>query len=553
MGVGTEGTVVSGGLAWGEPSRQPRATVGHPYVDGADMSPTPQPPAGPSRTAGGAPAESDAHSLSVGSTGPLLLHDHHLLDTLAHFNRENIPERKPHAKGSGAFGEFVVTGDVSAYTKAALFQPKTSTRTLSRFSTVAGELGSPDTWRDVRGFAVRFYTTEGNYDLVGNNTPVFFLRDPLKFPHFIRSQKRLPDSGLRDATMQWDFWTLSPESAHQVTYLMGDRGLPRSWRFMNGYGSHTYLWVNEAGQRHWVKYHFHSQQGVENITGAVAEQIAGADADFHRRDLFDAIARGEHPSWTLSVQLMPYADATTYRYNPFDLTKVWPHSDYPLHEVGTLTLTENPTNHFAQIEQAGFAPSNTVPGIGFSPDKMLLARVFAYADAHRARIGANFHQLPVNQPITAQQNHWVADGAMNYHDSGAAPTYAPNSEGRAWADHQGPVAEGWEADGELVRQAYALHADDDDWGQAGLLVREVFDDAARDRFVETVAGALSGVRADVLERAFEYWRNVDDTIGRRIERAVKADSGGPNPGADKDQAAAAAQAAIRESRTQAAT
>ncbi len=538
------------------PSKKPQQKATQRATAPTSSAPASHQPNGPSRTAGGAPVESDEHSLSVGANGPLLLHDHHLIDTLAHFNRENVPERKPHAKGSGAFGEFVVTGDVTAYTKAAVFQPKTTTRTLLRFSTVAGELGSPDTWRDVRGFALRFYTSEGNYDLVGNNTPVFFLRDPMKFPHFIRSQKRLPDSGLRDATMQWDFWTLSPESAHQVTYLMGDRGLPRSWRFMNGYGSHTYLWVNEAGEKHWVKYHFHSQQGVENISGAVAEQIAGADADFHRRDLFDAIDTGDHPSWKLSVQLMPYADAKTYRYNPFDLTKVWPHADYPLHEVGILTLNENPTNHFAQIEQAGFAPSNIVPGIGFSPDKMLLARVFAYADAHRARMGANFHQLPVNQPVSSPQgpqNHLVADGAMNYHHTGAAATYAPNSEGRAWANQQGPVAEGWEADGEMVRQAYALHADDDDWGQAGLLVREVFDDAARDRFVETVAGALAGVRQDVLERAFDYWHHVDTAIGKRIKDKVTADAGAPNPGAEKDEAKAAARSAIRETRTLAAT
>jgi len=501
-----------------------------------------------STTAGGAPAESDRNSLSVGSNGPLLLHDTHLVDTLAHFNRENVPERKPHAKGSGAFGEFVVTGDVTAYTKAAVFAPGTTTRTLARFSTVAGELGSPDTWRDVRGFALRFYTTEGNLDLVGNNTPVFFLRDPMKFPHFIRSQKRLPDSGLRDATMQWDFWTLTPESAHQVTYLMGDRGLPRSWRFMNGYGSHTYLWANAAGEKHWVKYHFHSQQGVENLSGAEAEQIAGADADFHRRDLFEAIGRGEHPSWILSVQLMPYEDAKTYRYNPFDLTKIWPHADYPLVEVGRLTLNENPANHFAQIEQAGFAPSNTVPGIGFSPDKMLLARVFAYADAHRARIGANFDQLPVNQPLTTL-NRYVADGPMNYHHTGTQPTYAPNSMGRAWSDEQGPVAEGWEADGEMVRQAYALHAEDDDFGQAGLLVREVFDDAARDRFVTTVAGALKGVRADVLERAFAYWRSVDQSIGNRIQAQHTKDAGGPNPGAEQDEAKAVGSNSIRETKT----
>ena len=483
---------------------------------------------GQSTQVNGAPAVSDRNSLSVGSNGPLLLHDTHLVDTLAHFNRENIPERKPHAKGSGAFGHFETTADVSQYTKAALFQQGTTTRMLARFSTVAGELGSPDTWRDVRGFALRFYTSEGNFDLVGNNTPIFFLRDPLKFPHFIRSQKRLPDSGLRDNTMQWDFWTNNPESAHQVTYLMGDRGLPRSWRHMNGYGSHTYMWVNASGEKFWVKYHFHTQQGVEGLTNDAAGRLAGEDAEFHRRDLFDAIARGEHPQWKLSVQVMPYEDAKTYRFNPFDLTKTWSHEDYPLIEVGTMTLDENPVNFFAQIDQAAFAPSNTVPGIGFSPDKMLLGRVFAYADAHRARIGPNFHQLPVNRPAVAAENHYSFDGPMRYEHSGAAPVYQPNSFGRPHADTQGPVDDGWEADGEIVRSAYELHAEDDDFGQAGTLVREVFDDAQRDRLVETVVGALAGVQEPVLGQALQYWKNIDAEIGQRIAAGKQAADEAPS-------------------------
>ena len=432
--------------------------------------PMPEPGVDPSgsTTASGAPAVSDRNSLSLGSNGPLLLHDVHLVDTLAHFNRENVPERRPHAKGAGAFGEFETTSDVSAYTRAALFQQGAKTRMLARFSTVAGELGSPDTWRDVRGFALKFYTTAGNYDMVGNNTPVFFIRDPMKFPHFIRSQKRLPDSGLRDNHMQWDFWTLNPESSHQVTYLMGDRGLPKSWRNMNGYSSHTYMWVNAAGERFWVKYHFHTQQGIENLDGAEAERIAGADADFHRRDLYNAIKGGDFPKWKLSVQVMPYEDARNYRFNPFDLTKVWPHSDYPLIEVGVMTLNENPKNYFAQIEQAAFAPANVVPGIGFSPDKMLLGRVFAYADAHRARIGTNFDQLPVNRPIVPV-NVYHADGHMNFLDTGDQAVYAPNTAGRSYSDFEGPVPEGWEADGDMVRQAYKLHAEDDDFGQAGTM------------------------------------------------------------------------------------
>jgi len=491
-----------------------------------------------STTSGGAPVESDAHSLSIGADGPLLLHDVPHVETLAHINRENVPERRPHAKGAGAFGQFTVTGDVTAYTKAAVFSPGTQTRTLLRFSTVAGELGSPDTWRDVRGFSLRFYTTEGNFDLVGNNTPVFFLRDPMKFPHFIRSQKRLAANGLRDNTMQWDFWTLSPESAHQVAYLMGDRGLPRTWRHMNGYGSHTYLWVNAQGEKHWVKYHFHTQQGMQFFTNEEAAAMAGADADFHRRDLYEAIGRGEYPRWTLSIQAMPYEDARTYRFNPFDLTKVWPHADYPLIEVGVLELNENPTNYFAQIEQAAFAPSNTVPGIGFSPDKMLLGRVFAYADAHRARIGTNFHHLPVNRPLT-ESNQWMFDGHMAYDHSGSAPVYAPNSFGRSWADVQGPVAEGWEADGEMVRAAYTLRAEDDDFGQAHTLVREVFDDAARDRLVATVTGALSGVTGAVLDRAIWYWKSIDAEGGSRIEANVRSgdspDDARPGVGVESDE------------------
>ena len=484
-------------------------------------------PLNPSQTSGGSVAESDAHSLSVGPNGPLVLHDVHLVETLAHFNRENIVERRPHAKGAGAFGTFTVTHDVSAYTKAAVFQPGTQTKTLIRFSTVAGELGSPDTWRDVRGFSLRFYTTEGNYDLVGNNTPIFFLRDPIKFPHFIRSQKRLPGSGLRDATMQWDFWTLSPESAHQVTYLMGDRGLPKDWRHMNGYGSHTYMWVNEAGERFWVKYHFHTQQGMEFLSNEEAATIAGEDADAHRRDLYEAIERGDFPKWTMSVQVMPYEDAKTYRFNPFDLTKTWSKKDYPLIEVGELELNKNPDNFFAEIEQAAFAPSNIVPGIGFSPDKMLLGRVFAYADAHRYRIGANFHQVPVNQPQgmpggQAAANQYMFDGQMAYFHSGTAPVYAPNSFGRPYSDWQGTPAESWEADGDLVRAAYTLRGEDDDFGQAGTLVREVFDDAGRDRLVATVTGALGGVTGEVLDRAIWYWKSIDEGVGSRIEANVKS-------------------------------
>ena len=475
-----------------------------------------------STTQAGIPAVSDRNSLTVGPDGPIVLHDHQLVETLQHFNRMNVPERRPHAKGAGAFGELVVTEDVSAFTKAALFQPGARTRALLRFSTVAGELGSPDTWRDVRGFALKFYTEEGNLDIVGNNTPIFFVRDPMKFPHFIRSQKRLPDSGLRDATMQWDFWTRNPESAHQVTYLMGDRGLPKTWRHMNGYGSHTYMWVNAAGEKFWVKYHFVSQQGVESFTAEDAERMAGLDADHHRRDLFESIERGELPRWDLYVQVVPYAEARDYRFNIFDLTKTISKKDYPRIKVGTLTLNENPTNFFAQIEQAAFSPANMVPGTGLSPDKMLLGRTFAYADAQRYRIGTNFQQLPVNKPINEVKSYNF-EGAMTYEHRGAAPVYAPNSFGESWSDETGPVDSSWESDGELVRSAYTLHAEDDDFGQAGTLYREVFDDGARSRFVDTLTGQGRAIAHDVvLENFFGYWTAVDAGLGATLRQRVGA-------------------------------
>jgi len=477
----------------------------------------------PTTSQTGTPVASDAHSRSAGPDGVIALHDRYLVEKLAQFNRERIPERVVHAKGGGAFGEFVVTGDVSAYTRAAVFQPGTRTRTLQRFSSVAGEQGSPDTWRDVRGFSVKFYTTEGNYDIVGNNTPVFFIRDGIKFPDFIHSQKRLPGSGLRDADMQWDFWTLSPESAHQVTYLMGDRGIPRSWRHMPGYGSHTYQWINAAGERFWVKYHFHALQGNEEMTGAQAQDAAGADADYYRRDLYEAIERGDFPAWKVSVQVMPYADAVDYRFNPFDLTKVWPHADYPLIEVGIHTLSENPENFFAQIEQAAFSPANTVPGIDISPDKMLMARVFSYPDAQRYRVGANYAEVPVNAPIAPVHNY-SQDGATRHGFKPAdAPVYAPNSKGGPVADPQRAGEGSWESDGELVRAAVTLHAEDDDFGQAGTLYRDVYDAAAKERFLRTITGAVGGVKSpEIRERAIQYWTNVDAGLGAALRAALTA-------------------------------
>ena len=474
----------------------------------------------PTTTDAGIPVESDEHSLTVGPGGPILLQDSYLIEQMAQFNRERIPERQPHAKGSGAFGRFEVTNDVSQFTKAAVFQPGTTTRLVIRFSTVAGERGSPDTWRDPRGFAVKFYTTEGNYDLVGNNTPVFFIKDPMKFQHFIRSQKRRADNGLRDNDMQWDFWTLSPESAHQVTYLMGDRGIPRTWRHMNGYGSQTYSWINAGGREVWLKYHFISDQGNEFFTQADADQMAGTDGDYHRRDLFEAIKRGEFPHWTLKVQVMPFEDAKTYRFNPFDMTKIWPHAEYPLIEVGRMTLDRNPTDNHTEIEQAAFQPNNMVPGVGASPDRMLLGRLFSYADAHRARLGVNYQQIPVNAPVSPVHSY-SKDGAMRMQNV-SDPVYAPNSKGGPHADTERYTPPTWYADGDIMRSAYELHADDDDWGQPGTLVRDVMDDAARDRLAGNITGhLLNGVTEPVLQRAFQYWKNVDKELGDKVEQRVR--------------------------------
>ncbi|MFF7411015.1 catalase [Streptomyces lydicus] len=469
----------------------------------------------------GVPVESDAHSLTVSPDGPILLQDHYLIEKMAQFNRERVPERVVHAKGSGAYGFFKVTNDVSQFTRADLFQPGKTTDMLARFSTVAGEQGSPDTWRDPRGFALKFYTEDGNYDLVGNNTPVFFVRDTIKFQDFIRSQKRRPDNGMRDNDMQWDFWTLSPESAHQVTWLMGDRGIPKTYRHMNGYGSHTYMWVNAGGQKFWVKYHFKTDQGIDFLTQEEADRLAGTDGDVHRRDLYEAIDGGNAPSWTLYVQVMPFDDAPDYRFNPFDLTKVWPHGDYPLIEVGRMTLNRNPEDFFVHIEQAAFEPSNMVPGIGPSPDKMLLGRLFSYADTHRYRIGPNYAQLPPNRPHVPVHSY-AKDGPMRFEPSRAARPYAPNSYGGPAADslRYGEPA-GWETGGEMVREAYTLRREDDDFGQPGTMVREVLDDAARERLVNNVSGhLLNGVSRPVLDRALQYWRNIDKNVGDRIAHKV---------------------------------
>ncbi|WP_420879755.1 catalase [Rhodococcus sp. (in: high G+C Gram-positive bacteria)] len=490
----------------------------------------------------GIPVPSDEHSLTVGPDGPILLQDYYLIEKMAQFNRERVPERQPHAKGGGAFGTFEVTNDVSAYTKADLFQPGKKTEMLARFSTVAGERGSPDTWRDPRGFALKFYTEQGNFDMVGNNTPVFFVRDPMKFQDFIRSQKRRADNNLRDHDMQWDFWTLSPESAHQVTWLMGDRGIPRTWRHMNGYSSHTYMWVNAQGERFWVKYHFKTDQGIEFLTQDEGDRMAATDTDYHTRDLWEHIDSGDYPTWTLKMQIMPYEDAKTYRFNPFDLTKVWPHGDYPLIDVGTMKLDRNPVDYHCEIEQAAFEPSSSVPGTGPSPDKMLLGRWFSYPDAHRYRIGSNYKELPVNSPHAGPRNSYTKDGQLRHHNPGD-PVYVPNSKGGPHADSSvSGESPSWYSDGEMVHQAYTLRKDDDDWSQAGTMVREVLDDAARERLASNIVGhLLNGVTEPVLVRAFDYWRNVDKDLGERVEKGVRTAQNG-NASSDRNPASPAAEA-----------
>jgi catalase len=474
-------------------------------------------------TDAGCPVASDEYSLTVAAGGPVLLQDAYLIEKLAHFVRERVPDRVYHVKGGGAFGYFEVTADVTEWTKAA-FLNEVGKRTpmLVRFSSVAGEEGYPDSDRDVRGFAMKFYTEEGNYDLVGNDTPVFFVRDPMKFPDFIHSQERMPDSGLRSNNMQWDFWTLSPESAHQVTVLMSDRGTPRSWRHMNGYSSDTYMWENAAGKKFWVKYHFKTEQGIQNFTDAEATAMRAEDLDCHRRDLRDAIERKDYPSWRLEMQIMPYEDAANYRFNPFDVTKVWPHNDYPPITVGRFVLDRNPENFFAQIVEAAFDVANFVPGIGPSPDRMVLGRMFAYADSNRYRTGPNYAQLPVNRPLDEVHNY-NKDGPMRYHHNGNQPVYAPNSYGGPKADPQRYRDPSWFVEAaEITRTAYEAHKDDNDFIQPGALYRQVMTPTDRDHLVENIVGHLSqGVERFIQERAVnDYWTQVDPDLGVRVAQGL---------------------------------
>ncbi len=496
-----------------------------------------EPPA--TTTDQGIPAPSDEYSLTVGPGGPSVLHDHYVVAKIQHFNRERVPERVVHAKGGGAHGFFEVTEDVTRYTRASLFsQVGKRTPVFARFSHVAGEQGFPDTVRDPRGFALKFYTDEGNFDLVGNNTPVFFVRDATKFQDFIHSQKRLPDTGLRSNDMQWDFWTLSPESAHQVIILMSDRGIPRTWRHMNGYSSHTYSWVNAGGERFWVKYHFKTVQGAETFSEEEAAAMAGEDADFHRRDLSEAIARADAPEWRLEMQIMPFEEAADYRFNPFDLTKVWPHADYPPVQVGRLVLDRNPANFFAEVEQAGFSPANLVPGTGLSPDKMLMGRIFSYHDTHLHRIGPNYEQLPINAP-RVDVHSYNKDAAMTYHHAGDQPVYAPNSHGGPQADPQRGAELSWSVPGgELGRYAYEKHAEDDDFGQAGTLYRDVMSDTDREHLVTNIVGHASDrVSAEVQLRVVAYWTSVDPGLGARVAAGLGHGNGSTADGRASGQAA----------------
>ncbi|MBT5569590.1 MAG: catalase [Alphaproteobacteria bacterium] len=463
-------------------------------------------------TSAGAPIADNQNSMTAGERGPVLMQDWQLIEKLAHQNRERIPERVVHAKGWGAHGTFTVTHDIASYSRAKIFgEVGKQTPMLARFSTVAGEQGAADAERDVRGFALKFYTEEGNWDLVGNNTPVFFVRDPLKFPDFIHTQKRHPRTNMRSPMAMWDFWSLSPESLHQVTILMSDRGLPVAPMNMNGYGSHTYSFWNAEGERFWVKFHFKTQQGHKHFTNAEAAEVIGESRETYQEELFGGIERGEFPKWTVYVQIMPEADADTTTYNPFDLTKVWPHGEYPLIQVGEMELNRNADNYFAEIEQAAFSPSNSVPGIGFSPDKMLQARLFSYADAHRYRLGTHYEALPVNAP-KCPVHHYHKDGAMRFfqNDTGNPDAYyEPNSVDGPSDDAsfaEPPIRISGDADRFNHRDG------NDDYTQPGNLFR-MFDDDHKERLFDNIAAAMEGVPDEIKQRQLVHFYRADPAYG----------------------------------------
>ncbi|PMM16741.1 catalase [Vibrio breoganii] len=471
-------------------------------------------------TAGGCPVAHNQNVLTAGKRGPQLLQDVWFLEKLAHFDREVIPERRMHAKGSGAYGTFTVTHDITQFTKAKIFsEVGKKTDLFARFTTVAGERGAADAERDIRGFAVKFYTEEGNWDLVGNNTPVFFLRDPLKFPDLNHAVKRDPRTNMRSAENNWDFWTSLPEALHQITIVMSDRGIPASYRTMNGYGSHTFSFINADNERYWVKFHFKSQQGIKNLTDQEAEAIVGKDRESHQKDLYENIENGAYPKWDLKVQIMPEKDSETVPYNPFDLTKVWPHEDYPLHDVGVLELNKNPENFFAEVEQSAFNPAAVVPGIGFSPDRMLQGRLFSYGDAQRYRLGVNHHQIPVNAP-RCPVHSYHRDGAMrtdgNY---GSTIGYEPNQH-QEWAQ-QSEFSEP-----PLELQGVATHwdhrEDDDYFTQAGNLFRIMSEDE-KQRLFDNTARAMDGVSTPIKHKHITHALHADVAYGEGLAKAMGID------------------------------
>lgn len=472
-------------------------------------------------TASGAPVADNQNSRSAGPRGPLLLDDFHLVEKLAHFNREVIPERRVHAKGSAAYGTFTVSRDITRYSSAKLFESVgKQTPVFLRFSTVGGERGSADTERDPRGFALRFYTEEGNWDVVGNNTPVFFIRDPLKFPDFIHTQKRLAQSNLKSPQAMWDFWSLSPESLHQVTILFSDRGIPDGYRFMHGFGSHTFSLINAEGQRHWVKWHYKSQQGIRNLHPSEATRLAGSDPDYAQRDLFGAIERGEYPKWRVCMQVMSEEQAATRAVNPFDVTKVWSQKEFPLIEVGEFELNRNPANYFAEVEQVALAPSNVVPGVGLSPDRMLQGRVFAYADAQRHRVGTNYQQLPVNVPLNGYSNY-QRDGAMRFDGNGGArPNYEPNSYSQA--PKQAPEYREPALALSGAADRYDHRTDDDYFSQAGDLFR-LMDAEQKALLIGNIVGAMGSVSREVQLRQIAHFLRADPAYGAGVAAGLGVD------------------------------
>jgi catalase len=474
-------------------------------------------------TSNGAPVDSLTASMTAGSRGPIVLQDFTLLDHLARFDRERIPERVVHAKGAGAFGYFEVTDDsiITSICKAKMFEKKGKrTPVALRFSTVGGESGSADTARDPRGFAIKFYTEEGNWDLVGNNTPIFFLRDPILFPSFIHTQKRNPATHLADPDMFWDFIGLRPESTHQVSFLFSDRGTPDGYRHLNGYGSHAFKNVNAAGEACYVKYHFKTDQGIANLSADQAAQKASQDPDYATRDLYNAVADGNFPSWTMYVQVMTYAQARDASFHPFDLTKIWPHHEFPLHQVGRLVLDQNATDYFAQIEQLAFSPSHLVPGIEPSPDKMLQARLFSYPDTQRHRLGANYQSIPVNTPLESVSGvyNYQRDGPMQITANGAgAPNYFPNSFRGA---QPSPTNAKWHSDSVTGQVERVDTGDEDNFSQCGEFFRNVLDAGARERLTDNIAGHICDAQPFIRDLAIRNFAAADKDYGRMIRQKV---------------------------------